>query len=140
MSRAFLFACASCAFLTGGPSASPGADPPPKPPAAMTRLVGADVGAILSGATRVEVFRISISPQHKGEKGVGGYAAVTQGKDKGKEFAADLANALFRLRKYQDDSNPNKGHLLPVVGLRLWKGKQYAEVIIAAGDQVGVLT
>jgi C-terminal peptidase prc len=111
-----------------------------KAPAKLTDRVGEEAVAILSGATRVEVFSMSTSSQQDREDGIGGYALVSKGKDQGKKFAGELVDALFRLRDYRDGSDSKKGHLLPVVGLRLWKKKDYVEVLIAAGDEVGVYT
>lgn len=90
--------------------------------------------AILSGATKVEVFRtdgyndIATAKEKKpDEKRMGGYLVTAQGQDQGKEFAAKLSKILFDDRTY---SNARAKCFWPGVAYRVWKDQECIDVLI----------
>jgi hypothetical protein len=92
--------------------------------------------AVLSGATKVEVFRTDganyiglikekdIKPD---ENRMGGFLVTAQGKDQGKEFAARLAKILFDERTYSDT---RANCFWPGVAFRVWKEQEFIELLI----------
>jgi hypothetical protein len=137
--RLLALTAALCGALHGHPSAL-FAIKDAKDATKLDRLVGCDAIAILSNATRVEVFHLSVSSQQDREPGVGGYAISEKVKGKGREFAKRLAEALLRIPEYSQDGNADEHHFAPIVGLRLWEEKEYVEVILAGGYEVGIFT
>jgi hypothetical protein len=86
----------------------------------------------LRGATRVEVFRIDgmTDPFEKArpeEKRIDGYSVIAQGKDRGKEFGARLADLLDDRGTYSD---AYAKCYQPGVAFRAWKGEEAADILI----------
>ena len=90
--------------------------------------------AVLAGATRVEVFRTDGKngpwigkPRSPGETRIGGFLVTARGQDRGKEFAAGLADVLLARRTY---SWAYAGCYWPGVAFRVWKDEEAVEVLI----------
>lgn len=92
--------------------------------------------AILSGATKVEVYRIDgmeeyANPEQKpkqlGDLTFDGYPVTGTGKDQGKEFAAKLYAVLSDDRSW---SNAWAFCFTPGVAFRAWDGKEAVDVVI----------
>lgn len=90
--------------------------------------------AILSGATKVEVFRLdgtnyleSEKETKPNEKRMGGFLVTAQRKDQDKDFAAKLTNILFDERTY---SKTFAKCFWPGVAFRVWKDQTFIEVLI----------
>ena len=90
--------------------------------------------AILSGATKVEVFRIdglmdppNAKPIKPGDPTVGGYAILARGKDQSSEFATKLADVLADDKTYAD---AYAKCFWPGVAFRVWKGEESVDVLI----------
>jgi hypothetical protein len=106
------------------------------PPAEVRERFGEQTIAIVQGATRVEVFRIDgrdyLDPKKevgKQDKRFGGYAVTATGKEQGEKFAAAAAKVLLDGKNY--DFVGAKGCKFdPGVGLRFWKGKESADVVV----------
>jgi hypothetical protein len=86
---------------------------------------------ILSGATRVECFRIDPRTADKGDgkpdaKQIDGYPITSTGKEQGREFAGKLSAALKDEKSY----GPPARCFFPGVGFRAWKGKESVDVVI----------
>jgi hypothetical protein len=84
--------------------------------------------AILKGATRVEVFRVS--PNESKPRGIpliGGFPITAVGKERGQEFASRLSSILLGRGVTQ---NEKKCGLEPGVAFRLWKGDEALEVLV----------
>ncbi len=84
--------------------------------------------SIVTGATRVEVFRVGSEQTNPQDgKALGGYPILATGKEQGADFAARLAKVLK-----SDGVTPNrkKCGLQPGVGYRIWNGKLSVEVLI----------
>jgi hypothetical protein len=86
--------------------------------------------AVLTGATKVEVFRINgreDAPKSRGKNGICGYPIISRGKDQGPEFAAKLADILTDGRSY----SKTYAHCFePGVVFRVWKGEEVIDVVI----------
>jgi hypothetical protein len=90
---------------------------------------------ILSGATKVEVFRIDGGNEQGGPKTVikpgdptiGGYAILSKGKDQTPEFAARLNDLLTDSRTYTDQY---AACFVPGVAFRIWKGEECVDLVI----------
>lgn len=84
--------------------------------------------AILKGAARVEVFRVSPleSTAHSGNE-IGGYPITARGKEQGPGFAARLAAVLLNDGVTQ---NEKKCGLEPGVAFRAWKNQNAVEILI----------
>lgn len=113
--------------------------------AAFLLLLGCSAGkgrpdrrtaGILTGATKVEVFRIDgrgpndpsgTTPIKPGDPTVGGYAIMARGKDQGREFAAKLWDILNDNKTYTDKFAKCFN---PGVAFRVWKGEESVDVII----------
>jgi hypothetical protein len=80
---------------------------------------------ILSGATRVECFRIDPRTSGKGEH-IDGYVVTATAEEQGRDFAAKLAAALKDEKSYGDPARC----FFPGVGFRAWKGKESVDVVI----------
>jgi hypothetical protein len=99
---------------------------------AKERLGGPTV-AILTGATKVEVFRVDGlekgPPQEPvpQAKRISIFPVIAQGKDQGREFAAKLAGILFDERTYTKEY---KKCFWPGVAFRVWKGEEHVDVLI----------
>jgi hypothetical protein len=90
--------------------------------------------AILSGATKVEVFRLDGEDldlggktQATGERRIGGYRVTGQGPDQGREFAVRLAAVLSDEKTYTDRF---AACFWPGVAFRVWKDEECVEVLI----------
>jgi hypothetical protein len=86
---------------------------------------------ILSGATRVECFRIDPRTSDSGDekpggKAIDGYPITATAKEQGRAFAGKLVDALNDEKSY----GPPARCFFPGVGLRVWKGKESLDVII----------
>ena len=116
------------------------ADTPTNVSPAVTRFLGAPAVETLSGATRVEVFRVSTQRAQEGTKGVGGYRITSTGAEQGEAFARRLSAVLLDEKTYQFDSS-KVGRFVPVVGLRVWKGDRWVEVLLSfANDELVVFS
>lgn len=90
--------------------------------------------AILTGATKVEVFRIDGGEESPGPKAtkpgdvaVDGYPVLARGKDQNKKFAAKLADILSDEKTYTDQFSKC---FWPGVAFRVWKGDDSVDVVI----------
>jgi hypothetical protein len=90
--------------------------------------------AILSEATKVEVFRIDgrndppdPTPIKPGDPTMGGYAILARGQDQGPEFAAKLAEILTDDKTYSDRF---AACFWPGVAFRVWKGEDCVDMVI----------
>jgi hypothetical protein len=90
--------------------------------------------SILTGATKVEVFRTDSQngphdqkQKKEGESRIGGYLVISQGKDQGKEFAARLADILSDKATY---STSFAKCFDPGVAFRIWKDEDALDVLI----------
>jgi RNA polymerase sigma factor (sigma-70 family) len=104
-------------------------------PEALRRRYGDKTIAILKGATKVEVFRVDpkdhVEPTKDDDKDkrFGGYAITLKGDDQGEKFAHKAAALLLDRDNFV--LNAAKGcKFSPGVGLRFWKGKEYAELLL----------
>ena len=114
--------------------------PPPRPTPRVVQFLGERAAGTLSGATRVEVFRVSPKRAEEGEPDVGGYEITAGGKEQGQPFAKRLAGVLLDERTYRFDAN-KVGGFTPMVGLRVWKGDEAVEVLLSfATDELVVLS
>jgi hypothetical protein len=110
--------------LVAFPASSGGGDEPQKglPEPALK---------ILSGATRVECFRIDPRTADKGEgkpsaKHIDGYPFTATAKEQGRDFAGKLTAALKEEKSY----GPPARCFFPGVGFRAWKDKESVDVVI----------
>lgn len=133
-------ACASAAMLLRPCSAAPKQVP-------VGILAKAELGpqavSILSGATRVEAFRIDSSRDNAQDSAkassnptILGYKITATGKEQGAVFASRLASVLLDDRAYQ-----GIGDLCmfqPAIALRAWHGQEYINIVIClhCGDIV----
>jgi hypothetical protein len=86
---------------------------------------------ILSGATRVECFRIDPRTADTGEgkpgaKHIDGYPITATAKEQGRDFADKLTAAL----KDEQSYGPAARCFFPGVGFRAWKDKESVDVVI----------
>ena len=86
---------------------------------------------IISGATRVECFRIDPRIAEKGgqerdAKFIDGYPITSTGKERGRDFAEKLAAALTDEKSYGGPARC----FFPGVGFRAWNGEESVDVII----------
>jgi hypothetical protein len=104
-------------------------DKPVEASAKLKEKLGEKTVAILSGATRVEVFRIDkAQPKKEGDKEIGGIAITATGKEQGKELVSRLTPLLFNDRTFFSD--PKYKCHDPGVAYRLWKDKESVEVLL----------
>jgi hypothetical protein len=104
-------------------------DKPAEVSAKVKEKLGARTLAILSGATKVEVFRIDREqPNKDSDKKIGEYFITATGKEQGKDFVARLTPLLFDERTYFR-SRPSRCHD-PGVAYRLWKDKESVEILV----------
>jgi hypothetical protein len=89
---------------------------------------------ILSGGTKVEVFRIDGGSEKAaptvikaGDPTMGGYSILSKGKDQTPEFAARLNDLLTDSRTYTDQY---AACFMPGVAFRVWKSDECVDVII----------
>jgi hypothetical protein len=111
-----------CLALAGSAHLAHGAEKAGLPEAALK---------ILSGATRVECFRIDPRSSKQGEgkpdgKQLDGYPITTTGKERGADFAERLAAASKDEKSY----GPSARCFFPGVGFRAWNGKETVDVVI----------
>jgi RNA polymerase sigma factor (sigma-70 family) len=107
-----------------------------RPGDALRRRYGDKTIAILQGATKVEVFRVDpadyVDPEKTKEgqdKRFGGYAIMLKGEDQGEKLAQKAAALLLDRDNFL--MNAAKGcKFSPGVGLRFWKGKEFAELLL----------
>jgi hypothetical protein len=90
--------------------------------------------AIVSAATKVEVFRIDPmdgphqrTPKLLGQNRIGGYLVTKQGTDPGADFIARLVDTLFDDSAYSDEFAKCYD---PGVVYRVWKDDEALDVII----------
>jgi hypothetical protein len=87
--------------------------------------------AILSGATKVEVFRLEgagpVNPQASAKRHISGFAVAAQGKDQGRAFARKLADVLLDEKTY---STTFALCFTPGVAFRVWKKDESVDVLI----------
>jgi hypothetical protein len=102
----------------------------PAPAARLQGLVGERAVTTISGATRVEVYRLSIERGTKGERGVGGYQVNRAEPGQGDEFARRLSTTLLEGRTY-DAGERNRCKFEPEVAFRAWSGEAWAEVLVS---------
>lgn len=95
------------------------------------RALGDRVIFILSGATRVETFRLNDTGEGDwlGSKEIRQFPLVGQGKTQGKAFAARMSGLVLDPRTYL---GPNDSTCLfnPGVAYRAWRGSECVEVIV----------
>jgi hypothetical protein len=86
---------------------------------------------ILSGATKVEVFRVAgkepPTEASSGELRIGGFRVLSQGKDQGRVFADRLAAVLSQWKTY---SFTYAKCYWPGVAFRVWKGEEIVDILI----------
>jgi hypothetical protein len=105
-----------------------GADDSTKPSEKVKERLGDKTIAILRGATKVDVFRISPNMAKKDEeKQIGGYPITATGAEQKKEFAAKLAAVLLEEKTY---FGQQARCFNPGVAFRLWKDKESVDVVI----------
>jgi RNA polymerase sigma factor (sigma-70 family) len=105
-------------------------------PEVLRQRYGDKTIAIIKAATKVEVFRLDpkdyVDPAKTKEgqdKRFGGYAITLKGDDQGEKFARKAAALLLDRDNFV--LNAAKGCIFsPGVGLRFWKGKEYAELLL----------
>lgn len=86
--------------------------------------------SIIAGATRVEVFRVNPEkPNEPMGKECGGYPVIATAKEQGKEFAGKIAAIVFDEKTY-DFEKGKKCMFEPGVGFRLWKDKDWVDVVL----------
>jgi RNA polymerase sigma factor (sigma-70 family) len=103
---------------------------------ALRRRYGDKTIAILQGATRLEAFRLQpddyVKPGDKDDgkaKRFGGYAIIGSADEQKEKVAARAAALLLDRDNFALDQA--KGcKFQPGVGLRFWKGKEFADVIL----------
>jgi hypothetical protein len=107
-----------------------------EPPAKLAERYGDKTIAVLKGATKIEVFRLNsrdyVDPEKTKEgqdKRFGGYAITAKGDDQGEKFAQKAVGLLFDAGNFELEKA--KGCKFdPGVGLRFWKGKESAELLL----------
>ncbi len=123
----------TCALLCVGlallPLTARGDEKPAAASAKVKEKLGERAVAVLTGATRVEVFRVTADRDKKpDEPGVGGFAVTATAKEKDPAFAARLAAVLLDEKAY---SNPRVLKCFdPGVAYRVWKDKESVEVLV----------
>ncbi len=119
---------------TGGPDARSGDKQPKetKVPEKVMKHLGKDTVAILSGATKVEVFRLEkmlVQKPAKNTIGMNGlqWPIKTTGKELDAKFAAKVRNLLFDEATCQfSGAGGGRGW----VAFRLWKEKESVTVVV----------
>ena len=109
-----------------------GAEDKPKGPSDKVKAwMGGDrVVGIIAGATRVECFRVfPEKPREEMGKECGGYPIISTGKEQPKEFAGKLAEIVLDEKTY-DFEKAKRCEFTPGVGFRLWKDKDWVDVVI----------
>lgn len=120
--------CALLVLLVLLAPASLWADEPAKGPSDKVKeKLGDEALGILKGATKVEAYRVNPDLSAKGDKRIGGYLITADGKEQGKEFAAKLAEVLYRDQSW---FGQQARCYLPGVAFRISKDKEAIEVII----------
>jgi hypothetical protein len=114
------------------PPATPADEPEVKVPAAVRNALGEKAVAILSGATKVEAFRLEKQPAATPGKDTIGMDGLqwrikARGKDPGAGFAARVRDLLLDEAAVQPSG---AGGARGWVALRLWKGKESVTVVI----------
>src|SRR5262245_27688984 len=103
-----------------------------KVPEAVKKHLGKETVAILSGATRVEVFRLAKQLARKATpKTVGAdslqWPVTATGKERGKKFAARVRSLLFdEATRQSSGASGVRGW----VAFRLWKNKESVTVVV----------
>jgi hypothetical protein len=91
-------------------------------------------------ATRVEVFRVAAKRAQAGEQAVGGCRVLSAGREQGEPFARRVAAVLLEEKTYRFDESKTGG-FTPVVGLKLWNGGRWVEVLLSfATDELVVFS
>ena len=99
--RLSLCALALGAALLPGLVRTANADEEPKVPEKVKKLLTREGVALLETATHVEVFRIKPRPGPGAGGGqIAGYPITAKGKEKGKEFAAELRKVLYEEKSW----------------------------------------
>ena len=106
------------------------------PPSPLRERYGDKTIDIIKGATKVELYRLDprdySDPEmmkEGQEKRFGGYAVKGRGEDQGEKFAQKAAALLFNADNFE--FKVAKGcAFLPGVGLRFWKGKETADLLL----------
>jgi hypothetical protein len=117
---------------TGESTARDESPEPAKIPEKVKKELGERTIAILSGATRVEVFRLAKWPAPKPKPpSVGSdkllFSVTATGKEKGKAFAAKVRAVLFdEATRTLSGASGLRGD----VAFRLWKGKESVTVVV----------
>jgi hypothetical protein len=128
---------------TGESAARDESPDPIKVPEKVKKDLGERTIAILSGATRVEVFRLAKwSAKKPKPPSIGAdkiqFPITATGKEKGKEFAAKVRALLFdEVTRTPSGASGLRGD----VGFRLWKGKESVTVVVDfEGSQFLIVT
>ena len=121
--------------LLASPAAA-SAGPSPR----VVRYLGNRAADILARASRAEVFRLRDKRGGEDQKAVGGYVVVGAGKEVGAPASRRLADLLLDEKSYRFDHS-TVGGFTPLVGLRLWDGDRYVDVLLSfATDEVVVFS
>jgi hypothetical protein len=130
--RVVLRSCCSVTVLLSLSAAVPADEPKTKVPEAVKKDLGERTVAILSGATRVEVFRLEKWPAQKPKApSIGAdklqFSITATGKEKDKEFAAKVRAFVFdEATRTLSGASGIRGD----VALRLWKEKESVTVAV----------
>lgn len=117
-------------------AASPAAAPSPR----VVRFLGERAADVLSGVNRSEVFVVSTKRAQEDEPALGGYLIRYTHPDQGAPFARAVAALLLDEKSYRFDQS-KVGGFRPRLGLRLWNGKRWVEVVVSLSyDEVVVFS
>jgi hypothetical protein len=136
--RVHTLLASTLAVLTwaGEPNARAEDDPPREAnvPAKVVQDLGKEAVAVLSGATRVEVFRLEKRPVAPGQKakntiGLDGlqFPIAATGKEQDAKFAAKVRGVLFDKATRRSSG---AGGVSGWVAFRLWKEKESVTVVV----------
>ena len=119
------------AISAGGSDARP-ADKRPEAPEKVVKHLGKEAVAILSGATKVETYRLEKKLLAKAGNDTIGFdgqhwAIASKGKDRDAKFAAEVRDLLFDEATCQFSG---AGGARGWVAFRLWKDKESATLVI----------
>ncbi|KAF0242454.1 MAG: hypothetical protein FD180_3905 [Planctomycetota bacterium] len=85
---------------------------------------------IIAGVTRVECFRVNPEkPREAMGKECGGYPIISTGKEQKREFGLKIAAIVFDEKTY-DWEKAKKCEFAPGVGFRLWRDKDWVDVVL----------
>ena len=126
--------CVAVALAWAAAGTTASAEPPPR----VVRFMGASAAETLTGADRVEVFRVSTKRAREDDPEAGGYVVTATGRSQDTAFAGRLAAVLLDEKSYRFDAN-RVGGFEPVVVLKVWKGQRWVEVLLSfATDELVV--